>query len=139
MSTDGREAVFVYKNTNLPILFGVGIRQSVRDARWHSRLSFLWFDRDDLRDGFFHIALAEQNTPADFVGLDFTAIDSGGEGNEGNLEECGNLFAGQVTLCLLSSGDRLHLLHLFMHGLPDQVGKLFNGQAVQNQVFFHSG
>ncbi|MFQ8804877.1 MAG: hypothetical protein ACLR8Y_06905 [Alistipes indistinctus] len=82
---------------------------------------------------------AEQDTSADFVGLDFTAIDSGGEGNEGNLEECGNLFAGQVTLCLLSSGDRLHLLHLFMHGFPDQVGKLFNGQAVQNQVFFHSG
>lgn len=102
----------------------------MRDARWHSQLSFLWFDRDDLRDGFFHVAFAEQDTPADFVGFEFTAIDSGCEGDEGNFQQCGDLFAGQVTICLLSSGDRLHLLHLFMHGFPDQVGKLFNGQAV---------
>lgn len=110
----------------------------MRHAHWHSQLAFLRFDRDNLSDGFFHVAFAEQDTPTDFMGFDFTAIDSGGKGNKGNSQKCGNLFAGQVTLCLLSSGDRLHLLHLFMHGFPDQVRKLFNGQAVQNQVFFHT-
>ena len=97
---------------------------------WHSQLSSVRFDGDDLSDGFFYVAFAEQDAAADFMGLDFTAIYSGGEGNEGDFQQCGHLFAGEVAVGLFSSVGELQLLHLFADGFPYHFGEPLDGQAV---------
>ena len=125
--TDGSKPVFVYENTNLPFPLLVGIWRSVRSAIGHTQLSSLRLDRDDLCDGLFHVTFAEQDTPADFVGFDFSAINSGCKGNEGNFQECSNLFTGKVMFRLLSSVGRLHLSHLFADGFSYHFGEPFNG------------
>lgn len=132
----GASPVFVYENTNLPFLFLIGIRQFLRLAIEHAQLPFWWFDWDDLCDGFFYVAFAEQDAPTDFMGFDFTAINSGCECNKGDFQKSCNLFPGEVMLVLLSSNRSLHLLHFFVYGFPDHFGKSFDGQTIQDKLFF---
>lgn len=133
----GASPVFVYENTNLPFLFLIGIRQFLRRAIEHTQLPFWWFDRGDLCDRFFYVAFAEQDAPTDFMGLDFTAINSGRECNKGDFQKRRNLFTGEIMLVLLSSNRSLHLLHFFVYGFPDHFGKSFDGQTVQDKLFFY--
>ena len=133
----GAGPVFVYENTNLPFLFLIGIRQFLRRAIEHTQLPFRWFDWNDLCDRFFYVAFAEQDAPTDFMGLDFTAINSGRECNKGDFQKRRNLFTGEITLVLLSSNRNLHLLHFLVYGFPEHFGKSFDGQAVQDKLFFY--
>lgn len=71
------------------------------------------------------------------MGLDFTAINSGCECNKGDFQKRRNLFPGEITLVLLSSNRNLHLLHFLVYGFPDHFGKSFDGQAVQDKLFFY--
>lgn len=95
------------------------------------------FNRDDLCDRFFYVAFAEQDAPTNFMGLDFTAINSGRECNKGDFQKSRNLFPGEIKLVLLSSNRSLHLLHFLVYGFPDHFGKSFDGQTVQDKLFFY--
>lgn len=88
-------------------------------------------------DGFFYVAFAEQDAPTDFMGLDFTAINSGRECNKGDFQKRRNLFTGEIAVVLLSSNRNLHLLHFLVYGFPDHFGKSFDGQTVQDKLFFY--
>lgn len=71
------------------------------------------------------------------MGLDFTAINSGRECNKRDFQKRRNFFTGEIALVLLSSNRNLHLLHFLVYGFPDHFGKSFDGQAVQDKLFFY--
>ena len=96
-----------------------------------------WFEWGDLCDRFFYVAFAEQDAPTDFMGLDFTAINSGRECNKGDFQKRRNFFTGEIALVLFSSNRNLHLLHFLVYGFPDHFGKSFDGQTVQDKLFFY--
>ena len=94
------------------------------------------FNGNDSIQGCFDIAVAKQNTPADFVGADFTAIHPVGERHERDAQTTG----GFVPREILRVGFRLYgtqLLQLVAQGLPNHLRELVGSHAVQIDFLCH--
>ena len=94
------------------------------------------FNGNDSIQGCFDIAVAKQNTPADFVGADFTAIHPVGERHERDAQTAG----GFVPREILRVGFRLYgtqLLQLVAQGLPNHLRELVGSHAIQIDFLCH--
>ena len=94
------------------------------------------FNGNDSIQGCFDIAVAKQNTPADFVGADFTAIHPVGERHERDAQTTG----GFVPREILRVGFRLYgtqLLQLVAQGLPNHLRELVGSHAIQIDFLCH--
>lgn len=95
------------------------------------------FNGNDSVQGCFDIAVAEQNTPADFVGADFTVIHPVGERHERDAQTTGCFMPREI----LRVGFRLYgtqLLQLVAQGLPNHLRELVGSHAVQIDFLCHS-
>ena len=94
------------------------------------------FNGNDSIQGCFDIAVAKQNTPADFVGADFTAIHPVGERHERDAQTAGGFMPREI----LRVGFRLYgtqLLQLVAQGLPNHLRELVGSHAVQIDFLCH--
>ena len=94
------------------------------------------FNGNDSIQGCFDIAVAKQNTPADFVGADFTAIHPVGERHERDAQTAG----GFVPREILRVGFRMYgtqPLQLVAQGLPNHLRELVGSHAVQIDFLCH--
>ncbi len=94
------------------------------------------FNGNDSIQGCFDIAVAKQNTPADFVGADFTAIHPVGERHERDAQTAG----GFVPREILRVGFRMYgtqPLQLVAQGLPNHLRELVGSHAIQIDFLCH--
>ncbi len=94
------------------------------------------FNGNDSIQGCFDIAVAKQNTPADFVGADFTAIHPVGERHERDAQTAGGFMPREI----LRVGFRLYgtqLLQLVAQGLPNHLRELVGSHAIQIDFLCH--
>ena len=94
------------------------------------------FNGNDSIQGCFDIAVAKQDTPADFVGADFTAIHPVGERHERDAQTAGGFMPREI----LRVGFRLYgtqLLQLVAQGLPNHLRELVGSHAVQIDFLCH--
>ena len=94
------------------------------------------FNGNDSIQGCFDIAVAKQDTPADFVGADFTAIHPVGERHERDAQTAG----GFVPREILRVGFRMYgtqPLQLVAQGLPNHLRELVGSHAVQIDFLCH--
>lgn len=95
------------------------------------------FNGNDSIQGCFDIAVAEQNTPADFVGADFTAIHPVGERHKRDAQTAGGFMPREI----LRVGFRMYYgtqpLQLVAQGLPNHLRELVGSHAVQIDFLCH--
>lgn len=87
------------------------------------------FNGNDSVQSCVDVAVAEQNTPADFVGADFTAIHPVGERHERDAQTTGCFMPREI----LRVGFRLYgtqLSQLVAQGLPNHLRELVGSHAV---------
>lgn len=95
------------------------------------------FNGNDSVQSCFDVAVAKQDTPADFVGADFTAIHPVGERHERDAQTAG----GFVPREILRVGFRIYgtqPLQLVAQGLPNHIRELIGGHAVQIDFLCHN-
>ena len=95
------------------------------------------FNGNDSIQGCFDIAVAKQDTPADFVGADFTAIYPVGERHERDAQTTGCFMPREI----LRVGFRLYgtqLLQFVAQGLPNHLRELVGSHAIQIDFLCHS-
>lgn len=95
------------------------------------------FNGNDSVQGCVDVAVAKQDTPADFVGADFTAVHPVGERHERDVQTSGGFMPRKI----LRVGFRMYgtqLLQLVAQGLPNHLRELVGGHAVQIDFLCHN-
>lgn len=95
------------------------------------------FNGNDSVQSRFDVAVAKQDTPADFVGADLAAVHPVGERHERDAQTAG----GFVPREILRVGFRMYgtqPLQLVAQGLPNHLRELVGGHAVQIDFLCHN-